>query len=128
MIPGSLDLVCSLILPGCVLWGAGDGGMKLSLCLPQVPRVLEVSVTVPGMSFTGDMSEDDGSMFEGAWVGAGLGFSPEGRWKDEQRGAVGLADVGRGQGHTQGFLSFSCIDLLVSSRFLSFCCCLLPSQ
>lgn len=45
--------------------------MKLSLSLPQLLR---------DVLHWGDTFEDDGSVFEGAWVGGGLGFSPEGRW------------------------------------------------
>lgn len=79
MTPGNLDLVCSLIVSGCGLWGAGGGDMKSSLSLSWLPR---------DVLHCGDMSEDDGSVFEGAWVGGGLGFSPEGRWKGEQRELV----------------------------------------
>lgn len=56
-----------------------------------------------------------GSLFEGAWVGHGLGLSPEGKWKDELRSAAGLAGGGTEQGHTRGCLSPTLI--LCSSAF-----------
>lgn len=43
----------------------------MSLSLPQLLR---------DALHWGDTFEDEGSVFEGAWVGGGLGFSPEGRW------------------------------------------------
>lgn len=109
--------------------------MQLPLSLPQLPRVLEMSVTIPGMCFTvvtclrmmGPCLKVLVLVVEGS-------SHPR---KDEHRDAVCLADVGTEQGHTQGclsptlilcFLSFSLSDPLVSYRFYSSCCSLLPSQ
>lgn len=78
-------------------------------------------------------------MFEGVWVGGGLGLSPEGRWEDGKmnEGVLWAWLVWGESRDTQSclsptlilcFLSFSRNDLLVSSRSLSSCCYLFPSQ
>lgn len=102
--------------------------MQSSLSLPRLPRVLEVCMTVPGMSFAVvTCLRMMGPCLK--VLGLVLGWASHLR-KDEQRGLVGLADVGTEQGHTQGclsptlmlcFLSSSHKDPLASSRFLSSC-------
>lgn len=105
--------------------------MQMSLSLPRLHRVLEMSVAVPGMRFTVVTC----LRMMGSCLKLVVDWGSHLR-KDEQRDAVGLADVGTEQGHTQGclnptllsFLSFTRNNPLVSSRFHSSCCSLLPSQ